>query len=154
MQIGTQVKVVSSESIRSGTTGLVVANRSARRHTVGVEFNTTVPGGHSCDGAGRPGACKWLAPSQIVEVRTQNEGGSMSGNSLVSAVKSLGRFARKNLDKDVRAFVELGLMDDSLEVTDQGMRFAIGFIYQNFKKELGEEARKEIEEIKEDEDCK
>lgn len=68
----------------------------------------------------------------------------------MTTLQKLSQFAKKHLDKDVQAFVRLGLMNDSLQVTEKGSRFLDEILFNQFKKELGEAARLQISEMEEE----
>lgn len=62
-------------------------------------------------------------------------------------LRQLSTFAKKHLDKDVKAFVQLGWMDESLEVTSAGSEALEAFLFDLHKVELGKLAAQEIKDL-------
>lgn len=67
-------------------------------------------------------------------------------------MSKLTTLAKKMLDSDLRAFVKLGVLDDSLEITDKGVDFLLAQYLSENKVRLAKEARKTLKEEKEKED--
>lgn len=149
MQNGNRVRVVSANNRDLvGLTGTVVAMRKCGS-SIGVEFDSYV-NGHSCNGNAEDGYGLWLGleqltveycgtcPQQCNEVEKKEER---------SMLRKLSTFAKRHLDKDSASFVKIGWMTEGLEVTGEGERALSAFLFNQFKKELGDIAREEIEEI-------
>lgn len=79
-----------------------------------------------------------------IEPRRKRKGGGY--------MSQLSKLAKKLLDPDTKALVKAGVLDNELEVTDEGADFVLTFLVEKNKVELAKEARKQLREQKKEED--
>lgn len=63
---------------------------------------------------------------------------------------TLSNIAKKILDPDLRALVEVGYLDSELELTDEGEEAVLELMFFANKEELAKQAKKELKERKKD----
>ena len=63
-------------------------------------------------------------------------------------MSQLSKLAKKLLDADTKALVKAGVLDNELDVTEEGVDFVISFLIDKNKEELAKEARKQLQEQK------
>lgn len=116
MRIGQKVEVISPSSPTFGLRGVIVDLDDSRKHNIGVEFYSRVSNGHSCDGEGQEGRCRWHSEAQLQLV------GAVSSSSQKpkegNMMKTLSRVARTLFDPDLQLLIEEGVLTDNLQVAD------------------------------------
>jgi len=69
-------------------------------------------------------------------------------------MSTLTTIAKKYLDADVKAFVQLGFMSNDLELTQSGAAFVVEQLFLANKELLGKAAKKHLQELKKsNKDC-
>lgn len=69
-------------------------------------------------------------------------------------MKQLSIMAAKLVDADVKAFVEAGILDSELNITEEGESFVLTQVLNANKKEYAVEARKMVADAKKEKECK
>jgi hypothetical protein len=95
------------------------------------------------------GSGGWKADqlSKVKKIKNPAKHYKLAKEESMSMLNTLSTFAKKHLDKDVKSFVQLGWMDESLEVTDEGCNALMAYLFDLHKVELGKLAAEEIKEI-------
>lgn len=162
LRVGQKVRVVSSDSVQGKVGEVIAIDDSRKKHTIGVEFATEVPGGHDCDGEGYDGRCKWLSPKQVtsaVSTSRPSIGGSSSNKEKGEPMlKKLTTFLRRTLDKNAKASYKAGFLevqDNELVATEYGIQQLATYLMTQDKEvsaAMGQIAQDIIDEVEDEEE--
>lgn len=148
-----------------------VKNGVSPKGRVLVEFDENIEdfGGHSGDnGEGVYGHCLYIKPEYLTllgfsgtnrvrgcEVQKSVAVGAQKKEDKMSLIKTVGRLARKFIDKELVELIEAGLIDDNFEATQKGVEYAATEYLLSNKAAIAKEikaARKEEAKRKKGED--
>ncbi len=91
------------------------------------------------------GTCKYCLSLSDLEI------GPVRQKTVMSTLTTI---AKKYLDADVKAFVQLGFMSNDLELTQSGAAFVVEQLFLANKELLGKAAKKHLQELKKsNKDC-